>query len=222
MSASSSHRRSCDRRVPRERGCRDRLRAPRRGEPAHDRRPRRELDPFRHHPRRARRRLHGRHLRCAHRHARRLPGHLGSRRDQPDARGRERPARLASARRARRAGEPRPRSTRNRTSSSTSCRCSVRSRSGATWSRCASPRRRWFARPSSRRTTEPPGATFIVLPEDVAERATDAPVLRVNTPVDPAPDEGQVHRAAHVLAEARCTRSCSQAPAWRATARPTR
>lgn len=51
-------------------------------------------------------------------------------------------------------------------------------------------------------TTEPPGATFIVLPEDVAERRTDAPVLRVNTPVDPAPDEGQVHRAAHVLAEA--------------------
>lgn len=50
-------------------------------------------------------------------------------------------------------------------------------------------------------TTEPPGATFIVLPEDVAERRTDAPVLRVNTPVDPAPDEGQVHRAAHVLAE---------------------
>jgi acetolactate synthase-1/2/3 large subunit len=51
-------------------------------------------------------------------------------------------------------------------------------------------------------TSEPPGATFIVLPEDVAERLTDAPVLRVNTPVDPAPDEGQVHRAAHVLAEA--------------------
>jgi acetolactate synthase I/II/III large subunit len=51
-------------------------------------------------------------------------------------------------------------------------------------------------------TTEPPGATFIVLPEDVAERRTDAPVLRVNTPVDPAPDQGQVHRAAHVLAEA--------------------
>ena len=50
-------------------------------------------------------------------------------------------------------------------------------------------------------TTEPPGATFIVLPEDVAERRTDAPVLRVNTPVDPAPDEGQVHRAAHVLVE---------------------
>jgi acetolactate synthase-1/2/3 large subunit len=51
-------------------------------------------------------------------------------------------------------------------------------------------------------TTEPPGATFLVLPEDVAERETDAPVLRVNTPVDPAPDEGQVHRAAHVLAQA--------------------
>ncbi len=51
-------------------------------------------------------------------------------------------------------------------------------------------------------TTERPGATFIVLPEDVAERQTDAPVLRVNTPVDSSPDDGQVHRAAHVLAEA--------------------
>ena len=52
-------------------------------------------------------------------------------------------------------------------------------------------------------TTEPPGATFLVLPEDVAERVTDAPPLRVNTPVDPAPDAGQVERAAQVLAEAR-------------------
>jgi acetolactate synthase-1/2/3 large subunit len=55
----------------------------------------------------------------------------------------------------------------------------------------------------NRATTERPGATFIVLPEDVAERLTDAPVLRVNTPVDPAPDDGQVHRAAHVLAGAK-------------------
>ncbi len=53
-----------------------------------------------------------------------------------------------------------------------------------------------------RATTEPPGATFIVLPEDVAERSTDAPVLPVNTPVDPSPDEGQVRRAAQVLATA--------------------
>lgn len=53
-----------------------------------------------------------------------------------------------------------------------------------------------------RATTERPGATFIVLPEDVAERLTDAPVLRVNTPVDPSPDEGQVRRAAQVLAGA--------------------
>jgi len=52
-------------------------------------------------------------------------------------------------------------------------------------------------------TTEPPGATFIVLPEDVAERATDARVLPVNTPVDPSPDEGQVRRAAGVLANAK-------------------
>ncbi|MBA3764216.1 MAG: acetolactate synthase large subunit [Actinobacteria bacterium] len=52
-------------------------------------------------------------------------------------------------------------------------------------------------------TTEPPGATFLVLPEDVAELQTDAPVLRVNTPVDSSPDDGQVHRAAHVLAGAK-------------------
>ena len=52
-------------------------------------------------------------------------------------------------------------------------------------------------------TTEPPGATFIVLPEDVAERATDARVLPVNTPVDPSPDENQVRRAAQVLASAK-------------------
>src|SRR5215211_2788724 len=50
--------------------------------------------------------------------------------------------------------------------------------------------------------TERPGATFLVLPEDVAERTTDAPALRVNTPVDPAPDDGQVQRAAQALAEA--------------------
>jgi acetolactate synthase-1/2/3 large subunit len=52
-------------------------------------------------------------------------------------------------------------------------------------------------------TTEPPGATFIVLPEDVAERPTDARVLPVNTPVDPSPDENQVRRAAQVLANAK-------------------
>ena len=52
-------------------------------------------------------------------------------------------------------------------------------------------------------TTERPGATFLILPEDVAERETDAQPLRVNTPVDPAPDENQVHRAAHVLAAAK-------------------
>ena len=38
-----------------------------------------------------------------------------------------------------------------------------------------------------RATTELPGATFVVVPEDVAERRTDAPVLRVNVPVDPRP-----------------------------------
>ncbi len=52
-------------------------------------------------------------------------------------------------------------------------------------------------------TTERPGATFLILPEDVAELPCEGAPLRVNTPVDTAPDENQVHRAAHVLSEAR-------------------
>jgi acetolactate synthase I/II/III large subunit len=51
--------------------------------------------------------------------------------------------------------------------------------------------------------TERPGATFIVLPEDVAEQETDAVPLKVNVPVDPAPAPVQVQRAAHVLESAR-------------------
>jgi acetolactate synthase-1/2/3 large subunit len=51
--------------------------------------------------------------------------------------------------------------------------------------------------------TERPGATFIVVPEDVAEQPTSAAPLKVNVPRDPSPSEDQVHRAAHALAEAR-------------------
>ncbi len=51
--------------------------------------------------------------------------------------------------------------------------------------------------------TERPGATFIVLPEDVAERLTDATPLKVNVPRDPSPSEEQVHRAAHALSQAK-------------------
>jgi len=50
--------------------------------------------------------------------------------------------------------------------------------------------------------TERPGATFIVLPEDVAERTTDAQPLKVNVPRDPSPSEDQVQRAARALAAA--------------------
>ena len=50
--------------------------------------------------------------------------------------------------------------------------------------------------------TERPGATFLVLPEDVAERTTDARPLKVNVPRDPSPSEDQVQRAAHALAAA--------------------
>jgi acetolactate synthase I/II/III large subunit len=51
--------------------------------------------------------------------------------------------------------------------------------------------------------TERPGATFIVLPEDVAELEAEGEPLTVNVPVDPAPSEAQVVRAAHVLEQAR-------------------
>jgi acetolactate synthase-1/2/3 large subunit len=47
--------------------------------------------------------------------------------------------------------------------------------------------------------TERPGATFIILPEDVSELAAEGGPLAVNVPRDPAPSEEQVHRAAHVL-----------------------
>ena len=50
--------------------------------------------------------------------------------------------------------------------------------------------------------TERPGATFIVLPEDVAELEAEGEPLTVNVPVDPAPSEAQVIRAAHVLEQA--------------------
>ena len=50
--------------------------------------------------------------------------------------------------------------------------------------------------------TERPGATFLILPEDVAEQTTDRRPLRVNVPVDPAPSEAQVARAAQLLGEA--------------------
>ena len=51
--------------------------------------------------------------------------------------------------------------------------------------------------------TERPGATFVVLPEDVADLRTHARPMKVNVPRDPSPSDDQVHRAAHVLEEAR-------------------
>ena len=51
--------------------------------------------------------------------------------------------------------------------------------------------------------TERPGATFLILPEDVAEHETEGVPLRVNVPVDPAPSEAQVERAVEVLESAR-------------------
>jgi acetolactate synthase I/II/III large subunit len=50
--------------------------------------------------------------------------------------------------------------------------------------------------------TERPGATFLILPEDVAELPVAGVPLAVNIPRDPSPSEDQVHRAAHVLGAA--------------------
>jgi acetolactate synthase-1/2/3 large subunit len=50
--------------------------------------------------------------------------------------------------------------------------------------------------------TERPGATFLILPEDVAQQETDHRPLRVNIPVDPAPADAQVARAVELLASA--------------------
>jgi acetolactate synthase I/II/III large subunit len=51
--------------------------------------------------------------------------------------------------------------------------------------------------------TERPGATFVIVPEDISEHPVEGEPLPVNVPRDPAPSEEQVHRAAHVLESAR-------------------
>jgi acetolactate synthase-1/2/3 large subunit len=51
--------------------------------------------------------------------------------------------------------------------------------------------------------TERPGATFVILPEDVGEQEVSGGPLPVNVPRDPSPAEEQVHRAARVLEAAR-------------------
>jgi acetolactate synthase I/II/III large subunit len=50
--------------------------------------------------------------------------------------------------------------------------------------------------------TERPGATFIVIPEDLSELPLSGRPLPVNVPVDPAPAAAQVQRAAKVMGTA--------------------
>jgi acetolactate synthase I/II/III large subunit len=50
--------------------------------------------------------------------------------------------------------------------------------------------------------TERPGATVVIVPEDVARAGVDGDPLPVNQPIDPAPSEAQVERARRLLDEA--------------------
>src|SRR5439155_19813444 len=47
--------------------------------------------------------------------------------------------------------------------------------------------------------TERPGATVLIIPEDVAELSAEGSPLAVNVPRDPSPSDEQVRRAAEVL-----------------------
>ena len=133
----------------------------------------------------------------------RLPGDPRARGAQPDPRDRERPARFPPARRDHGAGGARPRlqgvppGRRPRVASTGP----VTKWGDIVTLRDAAPE--MVRKAFKQAQTERPGATFIVLPEDVAERETAATPLRVNVPRDPDPSDDQVHRAAHVLAEAR-------------------
>jgi acetolactate synthase I/II/III large subunit len=51
--------------------------------------------------------------------------------------------------------------------------------------------------------TERPGATAVIIPEDVGRLEAEEDPLPVNRPMDPAPSVGQVDRAARVLNQAR-------------------
>lgn len=49
--------------------------------------------------------------------------------------------------------------------------------------------------------TERPGATVLIVPEDVARASVEGDPLPVNQPIDPAPAEAQVERARRILEE---------------------
>jgi acetolactate synthase I/II/III large subunit len=67
--------------------------------------------------------------------------------------------------------------------------------------------------------TERPGATVMIVPEDVARAPVAGDPLAVNQPIDPAPSEAQVARARHILEEARRPVVLAGPGVWREGAR---
>ena len=113
---------------------------------------------------------------------------------QPDARDRERASRLSSARRDHRAGGPEPHQQGVAPSGRPDPAFQPITKWGDVTVGDAVPEMVRKAFKQAR--TERPGATFVILLEDIADQTTDRTPLRVNVPVDPAPSEVQVRRAA--------------------------
>jgi acetolactate synthase-1/2/3 large subunit len=67
--------------------------------------------------------------------------------------------------------------------------------------------------------TERPGATVMIVPEDVARAPADGDPLAVNQPIDPAPSEAQVARARRILEESRRPVVLAGPGVWREGAR---
>ena len=160
-----SERRAASRSLPRERGRALRVRHAGRGDarPQRGARGQRE-DRVHPHAPRAGRRVHGRRLRAAVVIPRRVPRDARSRRDQPADRCRRCAARSRAARRDHGAGRASSAFISSRISTSTSSRCSRRSRSGARASPCRSPFRRSCAKRSGSRASRSPARRISSFP----------------------------------------------------------